>query len=154
MSRGGRGPGRPVRADRAGPLPAGAYILLVRVRSPRALDIGRLGRLHFARGRYVYIGSGMGGLPQRVERHFRTGKKVKWHIDRLLAVAELTGAVLYPSKHREECRLARAVLAVPGARAVPGFGSSDCRCSGHLAFLGALPFGRLLHRIDRGGWRF
>ena len=146
----GRRPPGPISAPPA----TGAYLLLVRVRAACTLAVGRLGQVSFPKGNYVYIGSGMGGLPQRVEHHFRTGKKVKWHIDRLLAVAELTGAVLYPSKHREECRLARAVLAVPGARAVPGFGSSDCRCSGHLAFLGALPFGRLLLRIDRGGWRF
>jgi Uri superfamily endonuclease len=90
----------------------------------------------------------MGCLSRRVGRHFREDKKLKWHIDRLLAVADLAGAVLFPSKRREECRLARAVLAFPGARVVPGFGSSDCRCPGHLAFLGALPFGQLLGRLD------
>jgi len=86
-----------------------------------------------------------------VKRHFRSCKKVKWHIDRLLAVAELSGAVLFPSEHREECRLARAVLAVPGTRPVPGFGSSDCRCIGHLVHLGTLSFGELLGRLDGRG---
>jgi Uri superfamily endonuclease len=108
----------------------------------------------FRGGNYVYVGSGMGGLSQRVERHFRPDKKVKWHIDRLLAVAELSGAVLFPSKRRDECRLARAVLAFPGARAVPGFGSSDCRCPGHLVSLGTVPFGRLLEWLDRRGSPF
>ena len=130
------------------PLDTGAYLLLMRVRAECTLDIGRLGRLHFARGNYIYIGSGMGGLHARVARHFRSDKKVKWHIDRLLGVAELSGAVLFPSQHRHECRLAQAVLAFPGARAVPGFGSSDCRCPGHLVFLGARPFGALLGRLD------
>ena len=130
------------------PLDTGAYLLLIRVQAARALDIGRLGRLHFARGNYVYIGSGMGGLQSRVARHFRPDKKVKWHIDRLLAVAKLSGAVLFHSQHRHECRLARAVLGFPGARVVPGFGSSDCRCPGHLVYLGARPFGALLGRLD------
>ena len=130
----------------------GSYVLLIRVRAARTLEVGSLGRLAFRRGNYVYIGSGMGCLSRRVERHFREDKKVKWHIDRLLAVAELSGAVLFPSKRRDECRLARAVLAFPGARVVPGFGSSDCRCPGHLAFLGALPFGALLGRLDQG-WK-
>jgi sugar fermentation stimulation protein A len=131
-------------------LDTGAYILLIRVPAERALDIGSLGRLRFPAGNYVYIGSGMGCLSRRVERHFRPDKKVKWHVDRLLGVARLSDAVLFPSKHRDECRLARAVLAFPGARVVPGFGSSDCRCPGHLVFLGALPFGELLGRLERG----
>jgi Uri superfamily endonuclease len=127
---------------------SGAYILLVRLRRPTTLEVGRLGPIAFGPGNYVYIGSGMGGLSRRVKRHFRRDKKVKWHIDRLLAVAELSGAVLFPSDRREECRLARAVLASPGASVVPGFGSSDCRCPGHLVRLGALPFGALLGRLD------
>jgi len=128
--------------------------LLVRVRASRALDIGSLGRLHFARGNYIYIGSGMSGLSQRVSRHWRRDKKVKWHIDRLLAGANLVGAVLFPSTERKECELARSCLSFSGASAVWGFGSSDCRCPGHLVFLGALPFGKLLKDLERGGWPF
>jgi len=112
------------------------------------LDIGRLGRVPFRKGNYVYIGSGMGGLVARVARHFRPDKKVKWHIDRLLSRADLMGAVLFPSTERNECALARSCLAFPGARVVRGFGSSDCRCPGHLVFLGAIPFGALLGHLD------
>ncbi len=64
-----------------GPIPAppdtGAYLLFIRVRAARTLATGRLGRVRFPIGNYVYIGSGMGGLSQRVGRHFRTDKKVK-----------------------------------------------------------------------------
>jgi Uri superfamily endonuclease len=140
--KGGRSqPYQPARAT-------GAYILLIRVRGARALDIGRLGRVRFPGGNYVYIGSGMGGLEARVARHFRRDKKVKWHIDRLLPRAELLGAVLFPSTKRNECELARSCLSFPGARAVQGFGSSDCRCAGHLVHLGTAPFGALLRRLD------
>ena len=131
----------------------GAYLLLLRVHRNRALDVGGLGRLPFRKGNYVYIGSGMGGLDARVARHFRPDKKVKWHIDRLLAGAELVGAVLFQSKERNECELARSCLSFAGAGAVRGFGSSDCRCPGHLVFIGALPFGALLKSIDRGRTR-
>lgn len=129
---------------------AGAYILLIRVRGARALDVGGLGRVRFPSGNYVYIGSGMGGLQARVARHFRQDKKVKWHIDRLLSRADLMGAVLFPSGKRNECALARSCLAYPGARAVRGFGSSDCRCPGHLVHLGTIPFGALLGSLDDG----
>ena len=132
----------------------GAYILLIRLGRARTLRIGRLGRVPFRRGNYVYIGSGMGGLGQRVARHFRPDKKVKWHVDRLLAGANLVGAVLFPSTERKECELARSCLSFSGAMVVRGFGSSDCRCPGHLVFLGALPFGKLLKDLERGGWPF
>ncbi len=157
----------------------GAYLLLLRVHQNRTLDVGGLGRVPFPKGNYVYIGSGMGGLEARVARHFRSArrlrpngkrqlsslskgkfacafdmnKKVKWHIDRLLAGAELVGAVLFQSKERKECELARSCLSFPGAGAVRGFGSSDCRCPGHLVYLGALPFGALLKSMDRGRTR-
>ena len=38
-----------------------------------------------------------------------------------------------------ECALARAVAALPGARLSPRFGSSDCRCPGHLVSFSRRP---------------
>ena len=93
----------------------------------------------------------MGGLEARVARHLRTDKKVKWHIDRFLPRAAIMGVVLFPSGRRRECELARAVHGYPGARAQEGFGSSDCRCPGHLFHLGKARFGPLLERIDKMG---
>lgn len=127
----------------------GAYLLLIRLWRDRTLDVGSLGAVRFPRGNYVYIGSGMGGLGARVERHLRRDKKVKWHIDGFLAVATATGAVLFPSVRRNECALARRVMGFPGATVIIGFGSSDCNCPGHLVRLGPIPFGALFYHLDR-----
>ncbi len=110
--------------------------------------MGSLGAVRFPAGNYIYIGSGMGGLGPRVERHLRRDKKVKWHIDGFLAVATIRGAVLFPSARRNECALARRVTGFPGASVIVGFGSSDCGCPGHLVHLGPIPFGALLCRLD------
>ena len=129
----------------------GAYLILVHLKKEQTLRIGRLGRILFARGNYAYVGSAMAGLEARVARHLRKQKRVKWHIDFLLRKAEVLGAALFPSKRRNECALARSVLNFRGALAVPGFGCSDCRCTGHLFFLGDTPFGKLLRELDRKG---
>jgi Uri superfamily endonuclease len=71
----------------------------------------------------------MNGLEQRLGRHFREDKKMHWHIDHLLAVAEPMGAIIFPDADRE-CSAA-AFLDGRG-RAVPGFGCSDCTCLSHL----------------------
>jgi len=128
---------------------SGAYILLVRVRREVTVRIGRLGRYHFASGNYVYVGSAMAGLDARVKRHLRHSKKLKWHIDYLLGKSLVVGAALFPSKKRNECKIARRVAAHPGSLIVPGFGCSDCDCVGHLFFLGKKPFGGLLKRLDK-----
>jgi Uri superfamily endonuclease len=132
---------------------SGAYILLMRLPRSRTLEVGSLGNVLFPKGNYVYIGSGMGVLESRVARHLRSCKKVKWHIDRFLPLATIMGAVLFLSVRRNECALARRVLAFPGAAAVKGFGSSDCCCPAHLVHLGATPFGKLLNALDMRGVR-
>ena len=42
---------------------SGAYILLVRLRRPTTLEVGRLGPIAFGPGNYVYIGSEWGAFP-------------------------------------------------------------------------------------------
>jgi Uri superfamily endonuclease len=129
--------------------PGGAYLLLLSLPGEASITVGKLGRLHFRAGNYVYVGSAMAGLEARVARHFRRERKVQWHIDRLLARARIAGAVLFPSSMREECALAQAVQGYPGTVAVGRFGSTDCGCPAHLFFLGKRPFGPLLLLLDR-----
>ncbi|MFQ6111832.1 MAG: DUF123 domain-containing protein, partial [Nitrospinota bacterium] len=96
--------------------------------------IGNLGRLLFHPGHYAYVGSALGGLRGRLERHLRSEKKTRWHIDYLLRQAAIEAIVACPSEERTECRIARALAA--RFEAVPGFGASDCRCQSHLFFDG------------------
>ena len=117
------------------PQSSGSYALQVRVHTHKRITIGRKGSIEFRSGDYVYVGSarGPGGLRARVRRHATQGKRLHWHIDYLLAHANLAGAHAVSSNERLECDWARSLSRLPGTRiAVPGFGSSDCRCLAHL----------------------
>jgi Uri superfamily endonuclease len=105
---------------------------------PRAarLKIGKLGVFLFPAGRYVYTGSALSGLANRLARHQRQEKKLHWHIDFLLRHARIERIVAVPTQERRECALNRELLQQHGAQIiVRGFGSSDCRCPAHLVYL-------------------
>lgn len=116
------------------PVMPGAYLILLRLDRPFAVDIPRLDRHILPPGWYAYAGSarGSGGLRARIGRHLKTGKPVHWHIDRLTPAAAAIVALAYPAG--EECALISALLSRGGfAVPIPGFGASDCRaCVSHL----------------------
>ena len=110
----------------------GTYILLLDFNSLKDIEVGSLGLLHFDKGRYCYVGSAMGGLDQRVSRHLRKEKKVRWHIDRLTMAADSTEAWISYPEPISECDLAHCA---EGCGMIPvhkGFGCSDCSCHTHL----------------------
>lgn len=95
--------------------------------------------IEFDKGFYAYVGSAMGGLRGRINRHLRRKKCVRWHIDYLLEKGRVQEVIYAPTDERLECRFAERLECV--FRSTPGFGSSDCRCPSHLFFcedLGAL----------------
>jgi Uri superfamily endonuclease len=112
----------------------GSYVLLIRLPQEQEVTVGRLGRLLFRPGHYAYVGSALGGLRGRLERHLRREKRTRWHIDYLLPQAPIEAIVACASEERAECRMARALAG--RFEAVPGFGASDCRCRSHLFFGG------------------
>lgn len=117
---------------------AGSYLLVLFLPNDTMLAVGRLGKFRLRTGYYAYVGSarGPGGLAARLARHMRQRKKLHWHIDYLLGHASIVEIWQAPSSQRLECQWARAVLALPGAQInVAGFGSSDCGCLTHLAYL-------------------
>ena len=115
----------------------GTYILLLTLSAPATVAVGKLGQLDFETGRFAYVGSafGPGGLAGRLGRYIEGPRRRHWHIDYLLEHAEGTGALVSSRAERFECRWA-AWLESRAERTVDGFGSSDCRCRGHLFFLG------------------
>ena len=110
------------------------YRLHILVGRTRILDIGRLGRFRFPAGRYVYTGSARRNLVARVRRHLSREKRLRWHIDYLLAGHGVRVTAVELSRD-PECEVNRAS---GGEVVVPGFGASDCRegCASHLRFLG------------------
>ena len=118
----------------------GSYALVLKATEEARIDIGKLGQFALKQGYYVYSGSALGGLSARLARHFRPGKRGHWHIDYLTAQLQIQETWIVLRSERLECLCAQALRSLPGAEVpIPGFGSSDCHCSTHLAYFSALP---------------
>ncbi|MDI6720801.1 MAG: GIY-YIG nuclease family protein [Candidatus Aenigmarchaeota archaeon] len=113
----------------------GSYILLISVRKDSAIRIGKLGSISFPKGFYCYVGSAMNSLENRVNRHYSKEKKLRWHIDYLLSSPHvfIRNVLAFPSENRMECDISQLVKE-KADRVVRKFGSSDCRCEGHLYY--------------------
>lgn len=120
----------------------GCYALTLKNLKHLTIPIGSLGSREFEKGIYIYVGSAFGknqSISSRVNRHvelFFSGQgSVHWHIDHLLTAErfELIGYCRFPSKTRNECKVAREIKnASEGS--VEGFGCSDCGCGSHLFY--------------------
>ena len=115
----------------------GAYVLYIRLARSRDITIGKLGRLHFRKGYYAYVGSALNGIESRVLRHLRKEKKMHWHIDYLLQNAEILEVLCLRSDRREECSIAEKFGKI--FICVPGFGCGGCKCQSHLFYSPRLP---------------
>ena len=110
------------------------YQLYIYLSADVNITIGRHGKYDFPDGYYLYTGSARKNLLQRVKRHLRDEKKVRWHIDYLL-INSFTRIVAVRLSRLQECELNQMV---GGTIPVPGFGASDCKKQGgsHLKYLG------------------
>ena len=118
----------------------GTYILFLESAKDMEIDVGGLGRFHFSKGIYAYIGSAMGravNLENRIKRHRKLAKEKKgnrkWHIDYFTTApgVELTGIIRITGKGIE-CRIAGLMKKGGGKLVAQGFGSSDCKCKTHF----------------------
>ena len=113
----------------------GTYVLLIRMEEEAGLRVGALGEVPFRRGWYLYVGSALGGLVHRLERHLRDGKRLHWHVDYLLQRGRVLDIWVRATDRREECRWAQTLRAMPGVEPyLARFGASDCRCPTHLFY--------------------
>lgn len=108
----------------------GSYTLSMKLKEDQDIQIGKLGNIFFKKGCYVYVGSALNGLEQRINRHLRTSKKMHWHIDYLLQHAKVIDVFYKESNNREECMIAKSLDEI--FPSIHGFGCSDCSCSSHL----------------------
>ncbi|MBN2098247.1 MAG: GIY-YIG nuclease family protein [Dehalococcoidia bacterium] len=140
----------------------GTYALVIPLEVRLRLRVGGLGIHSLLPGHYVYVGSALGGLSGRLRHHLEPKKRLHWHIDYLLAEAEVTQIWYTLGTERLECTWNAVLGEVAGARSsVPGFGASDCRCRSHLTRFPTTPpldlFAQRLrqmrlpeiHRIDK-----
>lgn len=111
----------------------GSYLLILRMDRTMTLEIGRLGKITFSKGYYVYVGSAMTNLRARMKRHLKKSKKLHWHIDYLAGQASELVPLPIRFSQRHECEIAEALSSIM-RMGPPGFGSSDCSCQTHLFF--------------------
>lgn len=109
----------------------GSYLLILNLKRNRKINVGKLGKVHFRKGFYIYVGSAMANLSKRMERHRHLRKRHHWHIDELRAVAEFHSVLAIRSSERLECEVAKGMSKI-AEWSVPRFGSTDCSCDTHL----------------------
>ena len=109
----------------------GSYLLILELRRKRNIRVGKLGRVSFRKGFYIYVGSAMANLSKRMERHCHLRKQHHWHIDDLRAVAEFDSVLAIRSSVRLECETAKSLSGI-SEWSVSGFGCTDCTCNTHL----------------------
>src|SRR5262245_12800827 len=93
----------------------GCYTLIISLERRLSLRIGSLGIPEFSPGFYLYTGSALNGLKNRLAHHLRNqNKKCHWHIDYFLKCpqARVREIWLYPGTSRRECDLNQRVAAL------------------------------------------
>ncbi len=115
-------------------LPVISYQLIIKLCREARIKVGRLGEFYFPAGWYVYTGSAKRNISARIKRHLSKVKKLRWHIDYLLA-NPFSEIVEVKKASVPECELNQRT---PGVIVINGFGSSDCKnnCKSHLKYLG------------------
>jgi Uri superfamily endonuclease len=110
----------------------GSYLLLIKLDHGNNILIGKKRKIFFEDGFYVYVGSALNGILQRVKRHLNPKKKMHWHIDYFLQHARIQSIYYKQSNSREECEIAGKLE--KKLKSVTNFGCSDCNCKSHLFF--------------------
>jgi len=111
----------------------GLYIAVFLLKKNCRIKVGRLGTFTFRTGWYLYVGSAKKNLSARLERHSLKNKPLRWHIDYLSVKSQMLGTIVIKNENVKECDIAKE-LGKLFILKVPGFGSSDCRCKGHLFY--------------------
>lgn len=109
-----------------------AYQLHIYLKESSTITIGKLGTFTFPAGEYIYTGSAKRNIETRIARHLRKEKRLRWHIDYLLA-APACIITQVETFDITECQLNQSTT---GEVIVPKFGASDCKkgCISHLKY--------------------
>ncbi len=109
-----------------------SYQLYIHLSKCSIIEIGMLGTFEFPAGEYIYTGSAKRNMEARIQRHLSKSKKLKWHIDYLLANPNAQ-VVEIKRFSDSECSINQKS---EGEILIPRFGASDCknRCGSHLKY--------------------
>lgn len=110
----------------------GCYLLLIDLKHDKEIQIGKLGKILFKKGYYVYVGSGLNNLEKRIKRHIKKEKKMHWHIDYFLRYGKIIEVFYKENIVSEECFIADKFNNF--FNHIHGFGCSDCKCKSHLFY--------------------
>ena len=140
----------------------GTYTIVLACERPMRVRFGKLGRVKVKIGYYLYTGSALGlgavSLEGRLERHNRSFKRKRWHVDYLTTRqgCKLRGAVYLVSNERFECKINRAISKNVNTQAIlQHLGASDCKCEAHLVRITEpLSKTKLLNRLKQTYSRF
>ncbi|MCS7174181.1 GIY-YIG nuclease family protein [Pseudothermotoga sp.] len=126
----------------------GTYLLLIQLDHKATIK----NRWVLEAGLYVYVGSAMNGLLQRIGRHLKKGKKNHWHIDHLLQHGKILSVIMLPCEEKLEENVSNMLAEKFGGP--KGFGSSDLKVRTNLykvddmnAFCSLL--GRLIEKFTK-----
>lgn len=112
----------------------GSYLLLLQNKYKCSVRVGKLGQIIFDPGIYVYVGSALNNIISRVNRHFKSDKKVFWHIDYITPTPmDIIGAILLISDEKLENIL--SALLEKYFLYIPKFGSTDTKDVSHLYYI-------------------
>lgn len=133
---------------------SGAYLLVLKLDNPLILNLKKK-EFRLTSGFYVYVGSALNNLSQRVKRHLKKFKKVRWHIDYLTNKCDRVISILIRTSQKIECLIAQDLRKI-AKEEISNFGCSDCKCNSHLFYFHKNPlelreFQELIikYRIDR-----
>jgi len=110
------------------------YCLIIELKKDSVISVGKLGRLNFKRGYYVYVGSALNSIDARIKRHLKKEKKLFWHVDYLLNSpnTSIKEVIFERSPDKWECVIA-GEISKKGILSGK-FGCSDCKCDSHLFY--------------------
>jgi sugar fermentation stimulation protein A len=109
----------------------GSYIVVLHLARTRRIRTGDLGLISYPKGFYCYVGSAPDNLSRRVAHHQRKRKGLFRHIDHVRNMAVVKAVLPVRASADLACSIADALRAI-AAWSIPGFGSADCSCNGHL----------------------
>ncbi|HBY56522.1 MAG TPA: DUF123 domain-containing protein [Candidatus Atribacteria bacterium] len=112
------------------------YVLVIEISKDFEIIVGKLGKVFFKKGNYIYIGSAKACLEARLRRHLKKDKKSFWHIDYLLKSKKTKILQIWIIDKKMECQTAEVFCQDPTTEIIKkGFGSSDCKCVSHLFYI-------------------